>query len=112
MSKGDYCVSLPLKTSGELQLTAISTDAQGQQAATQTSVWVGGGDDWWFDQGNDDRIDVIADKKNYQAGDVARLQVRMPFREATALVAVERDGIMESFVVPLSGKEPVVRCAD
>ena len=107
-AQGRLLCVLPLKTSGELQLTAISTDAQGQQAATQTSVWVGGGDDWWFDQGNDDRIDVIADKKNYQTGDVAHLQVRMPFREATALVAVERDGIMESFVVPLSGKEPVV----
>ncbi len=107
-AQGRLLCVLPLKKSGELRLTAISTDPQGRQAATKTSVWVGGGDDWWFDQGNDDRMDVIADKKHYQTGDVARLQVRMPFREATALVAVERDGVIDSFVVPLTGKEPIV----
>jgi uncharacterized protein YfaS (alpha-2-macroglobulin family) len=31
---------------------------------------------------------MLADKKNYQVGDSARLQVRMPFQEATALVSV------------------------
>src|SRR5262249_11393892 len=45
----------------------------------------------------------------YEPGETARLQVRMPFREATALVTVERNGgILEASVVPLSGKEPVI----
>ncbi|MBU6206545.1 MAG: alpha-2-macroglobulin, partial [Alphaproteobacteria bacterium] len=33
---------------------------------------------------------------------------RMPFREATALVTVEREGVISSFVTQLSGKDPVV----
>ena len=99
---------LALKTSGELKLTAISTDPQGRQAATQTSLWVSGDNSWWFEQGDDDRIDMLADKKNYQVGDSARLQVRMPFQEATALVSVSRDGVIEHWVQPLSGKEPVI----
>ena len=32
----------------------------------------------------------------------------MPFREATALVTVEREGVLSSFVTELSGKDPVV----
>jgi uncharacterized protein YfaS (alpha-2-macroglobulin family) len=36
------------------------------------------------------------------------VQVRTPFREATALVTAEREGVLEAFVVPLSGKEPVI----
>jgi hypothetical protein len=32
----------------------------------------------------------------------------MPFREATALVTVEREGVLDAYVVPLTGKEPVV----
>jgi hypothetical protein len=32
----------------------------------------------------------------------------MPFREATALVTVEREGVLSSFVTTLSGKDPVV----
>lgn len=97
-----------LKDSGELELIAISTDAQGRQAATKTSIWVSGGNSWWFEQGDDDRIDMLADKKNYQVGDTARLQVRMPFQQANALVSVSRDGVIENWVVPLSGQEPVI----
>ncbi|EMY25962.1 alpha-2-macroglobulin family protein [Leptospira interrogans serovar Australis str. 200703203] len=32
----------------------------------------------------------------------------MPFREATALVTVEREGILNSYIRNLSGKEPVI----
>ena len=32
----------------------------------------------------------------------------MPFREATALVTVEREGVLSSFVTELSGKDPVI----
>ena len=33
----------------------------------------------------------------------------MPFREATALVSVEREGVAEAFVTKLSGREPTVK---
>jgi alpha-2-macroglobulin len=55
-----------------------------------------------------DRIDVLPEKRRYEPGETARVQVRMPFREATALVTAEREGVLEAFVVPLSGKEPVI----
>jgi uncharacterized protein YfaS (alpha-2-macroglobulin family) len=35
----------------------------------------------------------------------------MPFREATALVTVEREGVLDAFVTPLSGKSPAVDVA-
>ena len=107
-AQGQLNCRFNLQNSGELEITAISTDALGRQAATRTSLWVAGDNEWWFEQGDDDRIDVLADKKHYQVGDVARLQVRMPFREANALVSVNRDGVLDSFVVPLSGKESVI----
>ena len=46
--------------------------------------------------------------KEATAGDVAFLHVRMPFREATALVTVEREGVAEAFVKKLSGRAPWV----
>lgn len=107
-AQGQLNCRFNLQNSGELEITAISTDASGRQAATKTSLWVSGDNEWWFEQGDDDRIDVLADKKHYQVGDVARLQVRMPFREANALVSVNRDGVLDSFVVPLSGKDSVI----
>lgn len=95
--------------SGEVTVVATTVDADGNEARAVRSVWLAGDDDWWFGGDNGDRMDVIAEKPRYAAGDTARFQVRMPFREATALVTVEREGVLSSFVVPLKGTNPVVQ---
>ncbi len=96
------------KLSGQLRLQATTRDAGGHRALASTDMWVAGEDEWWFEATPSDRMDVIPEQLSYESGQVARLQVRMPFRQATALVTVEREGVMESFVTELSGKEPVV----
>ncbi|MGQ3102017.1 MAG: alpha-2-macroglobulin family protein, partial [Sphingopyxis solisilvae] len=96
-------------TSGEVTVVATTTDADGNEARAVRSVWLAGDDDWWFGGDNGDRMDVIAEQPRYAAGDTASFQVRMPFREATALVTVEREGVLSSFVVPLKGTNPVVK---
>ncbi|MDX2171001.1 MAG: alpha-2-macroglobulin family protein, partial [Deltaproteobacteria bacterium] len=55
-----------------------------------------------------DRIDVLPERREVEPGDTARLQVRMPFQAATALVTVEREGIGAARVVTLRGDNPVV----
>jgi uncharacterized protein YfaS (alpha-2-macroglobulin family) len=94
--------------SGEVLIEARARDAAGNQAATYSSAWVAGSGEWWFEVSNDDRMDVLPGRKRYEPGDKAVLQVRMPFRKATALVTVEREGVMDAFVQELSGKAPVV----
>ena len=59
-----------------------------------------------------DRMDVLPEQKEYEPGDMARFQVRMPFRSATALVTVEREGVIESFVTRSPAASPVDRGAD
>jgi uncharacterized protein YfaS (alpha-2-macroglobulin family) len=94
--------------SGEIYAVATTQDANGNVARATQSVWLAGDDDWWFGGDNGDRMDVVPEKTAYQAGETARVQVRMPFREATALVTVEREGVLSSFVTRLSGTDPVV----
>ncbi|WP_157215433.1 alpha-2-macroglobulin family protein [Flavisphingomonas formosensis] len=94
--------------SGEVYAVATTTDENGNVARAVTSVWLAGADDWWFGGDNGDRMDLIPERKDYKAGETARFQVRMPFRSATALVTVEREGVLSSFVTELSGKDPVV----
>ncbi len=94
--------------SGEVHAVATTRDAAGNVARATQSVWLAGNDDWWFGGDNGDRMDVVPERQQYQAGDVARFQVRMPFRAATALVTVEREGVLSSFVTDLSGTDPVV----
>ncbi|HEX8263388.1 MAG TPA: alpha-2-macroglobulin family protein, partial [Allosphingosinicella sp.] len=94
--------------SGEVIAVATTRDPQGNEARAVTSVYLAGDDDWWFGGDNGDRMDIIADSNSYRSGDTAHVQVRMPFRKATALVTVEREGVLSSFVTELSGKEPVI----
>ena len=94
--------------SGEVYAVATTKDSAGNEARATQSVWLAGNDDWWFGGDNGDRMDVVPEQQAYKAGDVARFQVRMPFREATALVTVEREGVLSSFVTTLSGADPVV----
>ncbi|MBI5622943.1 MAG: alpha-2-macroglobulin [Elusimicrobia bacterium] len=95
--------------SGSLILEARTEDAAGRPSLSHASVWVAGKDDWWFDVSDSDRMDVLPERKRYEPGETAVLQVRMPFRRALALVTVEREGVAEAYVQSLSGKEPVVR---
>jgi hypothetical protein len=93
---------------GEVILVAETRDEAGRRALAHRSVWVSGRDDWWFEAEDHDRMDLLPERKRYEPGETARFQVRMPFREATALVAVEREGVMEASVRKISGREPVV----
>lgn len=94
--------------SGSVYLLAEAKDGQGNIARSSTSYWVTGAGDLWFTAGNQDRIDVIPEKKVYAPGETARFQVRTPFREATALISVEAGGIIDTFVQPLSRFKPTV----
>lgn len=97
-----------LDTAGQVELVVQAQDGSGHRAEAATSVWVTRQGELWFEQDNDDRIDVLPEKKRYEPGETARLQVRMPFREATALVAVEREGVIDTRVVTLRGDDPSI----
>ncbi|MCE1183198.1 MAG: MG2 domain-containing protein [Rhodocyclales bacterium] len=93
---------------GSIYLLAETRDGQGNTARAGASYWIESGSDLWFAAGNQDRIDVIPEKKNYQPGETARFQVRTPFREASALVSIEAAGIIDTMVMPLSRYQPTI----
>jgi uncharacterized protein YfaS (alpha-2-macroglobulin family) len=95
-------------SSGEVIARAETLDADRNVAGATSSFWVAGKDDWWFGGTQGDRMDVLPEKKEYAAGETARFQIRMPFRQATALVTVEREGVLSSFVTKLKGQMPVI----
>ena len=93
---------------GEIELVVTARDKAGNTSDAATSVWVTRRGELWFGGENHDRMDLLPEKKSYQPGETARFQVRMPFRFATALIAVEREGILETQVVQLNGQDPTV----
>ncbi|MGB6103688.1 MAG: MG2 domain-containing protein [Pusillimonas sp.] len=101
--------TVSLQESGSIQLIARAQDAQGRTSAAASTVWVTGAGDLWFGGDNDDRIDIIPAKKEWKPGETAEFQVRMPFRHATALLAVEREGVLATRVVELEGTDPSIK---
>ncbi len=93
---------------GNLMLVASAKDAEGNETLTGKSLWVSGSPDDWTAQDNADRFDLLPEKRIVQAGDTARLQARLPFEHATALVAVEREGILSAFVTRIDRSNPVI----
>nr|WP_080634509.1 MG2 domain-containing protein [Leptospira weilii] len=104
-AKGILFCNGSVKATGEVYFEA---SLSGEDVKAHSSVWITGKEDVWFAASDHDRMDLLPEKKTYQTGEKARFQVRMPFREATALVTVEREGILNSFIKTLSGKEPVI----
>lgn len=105
-ASGRFDCMLTLDVPGEVELIAEVSDAQQRRFSSATSVWVTRKGEIWFAGEASDRMDVLAEKPSYQPGETARFQVRMPYRKATALVAVEREGIVETHVVELAGDDP------
>ncbi|MBB4845460.1 uncharacterized protein YfaS (alpha-2-macroglobulin family) [Paucibacter oligotrophus] len=102
-----HCES-ELDAAGEVELIVQAKDADGRAVQAATTAWLTRQGELWFAQDNDDRIDVLPEKKRYEPGETARLQVRMPYREATALVAIEREGVIETRLVTLRGDDPTI----
>ena len=105
-ANGLLACQVDLKASGNIELIAVARDAAGRESRAASAVWVTGQGELWFGGEDSDRIDVLPEKKSYQPGEMATFQVRSPFRFSTALVAVEREGVLEAQVLELSGQNP------
>jgi uncharacterized protein YfaS (alpha-2-macroglobulin family) len=107
-NKGLLICDVKAPAKGNIIIQAETVDGAGNASVANREIWVAGNDDWWFDAADNDRIDLLPEKKRYEPGDKARFQLRMPFKEADVLVTVEREGIMDSFVTHLTRANPTI----
>ena len=107
-ARGLLVCTVELDEPGEIELVVVASDGQGRESRAASTVYVTRQGELWFGGEDHDRIDVLPEKKRYEPGETARFQVRSPFRFATALVTVEREGIVETRVVRLEGRDPTV----
>ncbi len=102
-------VRFPVKPTkdGLYFLTLKGKDAEGREFATATRFHVYGAKEypWQYEDGM--RIKLVSEKKSYKAGDVARILVLSPI-EGTALVTVEREKVLSSYLTELKAENPVI----
>ena len=87
---GDYVIELKAK------------DALGNEVTAASQIWViGKGEAFWSgDEGA--RMTVVAGKPTYDVGDTAKLVAQANLVKPTALITVERDGVIDAQVKKLS----------
>jgi uncharacterized protein YfaS (alpha-2-macroglobulin family) len=86
---------------GEYVIRVETKDAKGAAVASSSYVWVlGKGEAFWSGE-EDARMSLIASKTGYKAGETARLVPRTSMKNPTALVTLERNGILGARVISL-----------
>ncbi|MES3024990.1 MAG: MG2 domain-containing protein [Pseudomonadota bacterium] len=90
------CRYLPTQ-SGHYEFTATGRDGAGRTTSATRVVNVP------VDAVGAEDLFVQSDRGSYEAGQSARLTLDVPFAKANALIAIEREGVMETRVVPVHG---------
>ncbi|WP_411823094.1 alpha-2-macroglobulin family protein [Leptospira sp. 'Mane'] len=106
--KGILFCEAPAPATGDLLFAASSEDEKGNVSSSTYGIWVASSEESWFEASDHNRMDILPEKRNVEVGETLKVQLRSPFREATALVTIEREGVIDSFVTSVTGKEPTI----
>jgi uncharacterized protein YfaS (alpha-2-macroglobulin family) len=92
---------------GQYLLEVTGKDAKGHDVLTSVTFEVAGAAETVWNYRNPYAIDLVTDKESYAPGQTATIMVKTPIA-GDALVTVERDRVLRSFVKRLSGNAPSV----
>jgi uncharacterized protein YfaS (alpha-2-macroglobulin family) len=95
--------------SGLFKILVSGVDENDNRIFSSTFIWVSGDSYVNWGQPNSNRITLVADKKSYQVGDIARILVPSPFQGVTrALLTIERGQVIEKRIIELNGTSQVL----
>lgn len=104
---GDTCAFTP-DAGGELRAIAMVRDSANRLHETSSWMYAQGANAVLWEDRPDFALDLRLDKTQYRVGDTAKLFVQNPFPGATALITVERYGVLERRVEVLKSATPVI----
>jgi uncharacterized protein YfaS (alpha-2-macroglobulin family) len=82
---------------------AYGKDDRGRMSSTRRYYYVAGRGNAGWEMRDDDIIEIVADKEQYDVGDTARILVKSPYDSARCLVTIERELIIDKFTQVLRG---------
>ena len=96
------------KSSGYYRVVATVKDSKDAQHQTIDNFYVTGSDYVSWHEENDTSLSIVPEKSSYKVGDVAKYMVKNPYPGATALVTVERYGVIDHFVKKLDNSTAII----
>lgn len=93
---------------GVYKVVGDAKDSVGNAIHSATYQWISGNEfvNWRIE--NNDRIDLVADKKIYNVGDTAQVLIPAPFENSEALLTIERGTIREVKRLTLPGNSETI----
>ena len=106
-SDGSAGFDVPLPEAGDMIVKVSAPGAEGRQINATTWVWVTGGSENWWGEGQR-QIKIIPDKKSYKVGDTAKLLLMTGTPEAYILLTTEARTIQTKKVIKATGASTIV----
>jgi uncharacterized protein YfaS (alpha-2-macroglobulin family) len=107
--QGKAVASFVPEEGGSYKVVAFGHDERENEVRSATYLWVSSREYVSWRQENNDRIELIADKKSYQVGDVAQILVPSPYQgQVKALLTVERGHVISHEVVTLKSNSELL----
>jgi uncharacterized protein YfaS (alpha-2-macroglobulin family) len=94
---------------GTYRIVATGQDSAGNEVRSATYLWVSSQRYVSWRQENNDRIELVADKRLYRPGETAKILIPSPFQgQVQALVTVERGRILNHQVITLQSNSEIL----
>jgi uncharacterized protein YfaS (alpha-2-macroglobulin family) len=101
-------LSFPVEKVGYYKIEAKGTDSRGNEILSDDYFYaIGTGYAAWM-RTDDDYVELVREKDEYQPGDVAKILVKSPYEKVKALVTVEREGIIDRWVEMIEGSADTI----
>ncbi|HBB94577.1 MAG TPA: hypothetical protein DC054_04240 [Blastocatellia bacterium] len=84
------------KDGGTYRVRATIHDDRGRANETEMTLWVAGGKRPPKNGVEEEKVELIPERKEYKAGDTAQLLVQAPFYPAEAIMTLRRSGIVKT----------------
>jgi uncharacterized protein YfaS (alpha-2-macroglobulin family) len=94
---------------GYYVVRASHRDSRGNVVISESGFYVSGSDYVGWARAEGDDLELVPDKKKYGPGDTAKILVKSPYEKTRALVTLEREHVMDRFVVDLVGSTPTIQ---
>ncbi len=107
-SEGLAVAEFNLKKGGNYLVEAVGRDSRGNVVSSSTSIYASTGEFVNWGNANNDKIELIADKMEYQVGETARVLIKSPYRGVYALVTYEKDRVLDQKVIKLNSNTQTI----
>lgn len=106
--KDPVAYSFTPTNSGLYIILARAKDSKNREVASDEYMYVIGKDYAPWAMFDDDLLELITEKEEYQPGETAKIMIKSPYESATALVTVEREYVIDSYVTNIEGSTALI----